>query len=432
MKIQVNAKEFKYISDNSKECDEKTAFLITKSSGKYIKEAGEFGAKISLTPYDLKDFLNLNIKIIGVTGTNGKTTTTALIYSLLLDLGYKVALLGTRGFFVNDELIKEKSLTTPALIEIYANIDFASKQNCDFFVMEVSSHAIEQERIEGLEFALKIHTNITQDHLDYHKTLQNYIDVKNSFFEDESPKLLNKDDKNIQFNFKNAYTYSIESASVFKIMAYSLNDGISAVIKAFEENETFYSNLYGLFNLYNLCAGISAVKILTNKPLKEICEVVENFAGVSGRMEIVSEKPLIIVDFAHTPDGMKQVLDSFKNQNLIVVFGAGGDRDRSKRALMGKVAEIFAKKIIITSDNSRSENPKEIMQEILSGIKESQKVTLIEDRKEAIKLAMQIQDKNDVLLILGKGDEEYQIIGDKKLHFSDKEVVKELLEVIGG
>lgn len=430
MKIEVDASEFKFISDNSKECDDRTAFLITKSSQKYVEDAERNGAKVSVNPEDLKEFLNLNIKIVGVTGTNGKTTTSALIYSLLLDLGYRVAMLGTRGFFINDKLISKKTLTTPSLLELYSNIHLATEKKCDFFIMEVSSHAIAQERIEGLEFALKIHTNITQDHLDYHKSLQEYIAVKNSFFADESPKLINKDDKKIEFNFKNAYTYSLEVASVFKIMAYSLNDGVSAVIKGYDETETFHSNLYGLFNLYNLCAGISAVQILTKKPLKDICDEVDNFAGVSGRMEIINEEPLVIVDFAHTPDGMKQVFDSFKNRDITVVFGAGGDRDKSKRALMGKNAEIFAKKIILTNDNPRSEKPLDIIEDILNGIDKKDKVKIIEDREEAIKFAIKNQNSSEIVLILGKGDEEYQIIGDKKIAFNDKIVVKKLLGLI--
>lgn len=430
MKIEINASEFKYISDNSKECDTKTAFLITKTSQKYMEDAEKNGAKVSVNPEDLKDFLNLNIKIVGVTGTNGKTTTSAIIYSLLLDLGYSVAMLGTRGFFINDKLIKKKTLTTPSLLELYSNINLATEKKCDFFIMEVSSHAIEQQRIEGLEFALKIHTNITQDHLDYHKSLQEYIAIKNSFFADESPKLINKDDKKIEFNFKNAYTYALEVASIFKIMAYSLNDGVSAVIKAYDKTETFHSNLYGLFNVYNLCAGISAVQILTKKPIKEICEEIDNFAGVSGRMEVISEEPLVIVDFAHTPDGMKSVFDSFKNSDITVVFGAGGDRDKSKRALMGKNAEIFAKKIILTNDNPRSEKPLNIIEDILNGIDNREKVKIIENREEAIKFALKNQNKSEIVLILGKGDEEYQIIADEQIPFNDRIVVQKSLGLI--
>lgn len=431
LRVRVNYRDFKYISDNSKECNSESAFLVTKSSKKYLEEAKERGSKIYLTPENLRDFLNLDIKIIGITGTNGKTTTSAIIYSLLLDLGYSVALLGTRGFYIDDEKLKEKSLTTPSLLELYSDIDLASKRGCDFFIMEVSSHAIEQERIEALNFELKILTNITQDHLDYHKTLENYIAIKNSFFQDESNKLINKDETKANFNFRNSYTYSIESASVFKILAYSLNNRVSAVVKAFDEMESFHSNLYGLFNLYNLIAGISAVKILTKKPLKDICEAVENFAGVAGRMEVISEKPLIIIDFAHTPDGMKKVLESFKDREVVTLFGAGGDRDRGKRALMGRVAESFSKRVILTSDNPRSEVPERIIEDILEPIKTSKKVTSIVDRAKAIEYAIETLSESEILLILGKGDESEQIIKDKRVPFSDRELTLSLLNKIG-
>ena len=429
LKIKVDAKDFKYISDNSKEADKDTAFLITKSSEKYIEDAEKNGAEISLYPEDLYDFFDLDIKIIGITGTNGKTTTTAIIYSLLLDLGYRVALLGTRGFFINDERIKEKGLTTPSLFDLYLDIKKAKELGCDFFVMEVSSHAIEQNRIEGLEFALKVHTNITQDHLDYHKTLQSYIDVKNSFFQDETLKLVNKDDKNIDFNPKNAYSYSIDSSSSFAIEAYSLANKISAVVTFANEKEEFHSELYALFNLYNLLAGIASVKLLTKKPLKEICEEVDNFAGVAGRLEVVNENPLVIVDFAHTPDGLKKVLEEFKTANVTAVFGAGGDRDRGKRAIMGRVVARYAKKTIITSDNPRSEEPQAIIDDILENIENRDNIFTFVDREEAILFALENQVEEEIVIIFGKGDETYQIFKNETIHFDDREVVREFFEV---
>lgn len=429
MKIELNHNEFKYISDNSKDVDVDTAFLITKSSQKYLNDAEKNGAKISLTPYDLYDFFDLDIKIVGITGTNGKTTTSAIIYSLLLDLGYSVALLGTRGFFVNDEQLKPKGLTTPSLFELYLDIAKAKELGCEYFIMEVSSHSIEQERIEGLNFALKIITNITQDHLDYHKTLQEYTRVKNSFLEDDSPKLINKDDSKIVFNTKNAFTYSLDSLASFQILAYSLENRVSAIIKSFAGESEFHSNLYGLFNLYNLLAGISAVNILTKKPMAEICECVENFYGVEGRVEIVSENPLIIIDFAHTPDGIKNILETFRNKKLVTLFGAGGDRDKTKRPIMGEIVSRYSQKIVVTSDNPRSEEPMDIINDILVGIKNRDRVVVLEDREEAINFAIKNLESNEVLLILGKGDENYQIFKDKTTHFSDKEVVEKYLEM---
>ncbi len=428
MKIDFNLNGFKYLSDNTKEIDKDTLFLLTAQNEKYTKD---LEIKNKITPKELIGLWELeSVKVVGVTGTNGKTTTTALIYSLLLDLGKSVALQGTRGVFVNDEVLEQKHMTTPSILETLFNIKRAKDAyNIEYFVMEVSSHAIAQKRIEDLEFALKVHTNVTSDHLDYHKTIQEYQRVKSSFFLDDSPKLINKDEeKNLKYNRIGAYTYGVEEPATFKVMAYSLNsDGISGVIQYHQEQEVFFSGMMGLFNLYNLVAGISAVKILTNEPLAKICEMVENFGGVSGRMEVVSQNPTVIVDFAHTPDGIYKVLDSLKEKDLVVVFGAGGDRDKTKRAKMGAVAGRFAKKIYITSDNPRSEEPEDIIKDILAGLKGKEGVQAITNRKEAIKRALDELKEGEILLILGKGDESYQEIKGQKIPFDDREVVRELL-----
>ncbi len=428
MKIKVTNKPYEYITDNSSELDGKSAFFATKQNEKFHQDAKEKGA-LFITPNELKELLNINdIAIIGITGTNGKTTTAAAIYSFLLDLGESVALQGTRGFFVDDERVGEKSLTTPPLLETLYNIYRAKERGCRYFVMEVSSHAIDQGRIEDIAFALKIFTNITQDHLDYHKTFEAYKRVKSSFFSDETPKLINKDAQTIDFNIKNAYTYALEKPATYNILAFSLRDGISAMMRHFGDEATFHSPLFGLFNIYNLLAAIAAVQILTKKGIEEICEVVGNFAGVSGRMEVVSTKPLAIVDFAHTPDGMEQVLNSLKDRDIALVFGAGGDRDREKRVMMGRVADRFAKKIYLTSDNPRGEDPNVIIDEIYKGIVDKKKVTIEPDRKEAIKKAVLDLNEDELLLVLGKGDEEYQIIGNQKLPFDDRVEVKSAIK----
>lgn len=430
MKIKLQTKECGYITDNSKECDKDTAFFISEQSRQYTQDAKEHGAKAFISPEELKKIYGIqDIKIVGITGTNGKTTTAAAIYSLLLDLGEKAALQGTRGFFINDEKIKGKGLTTPSIFNTLNNLKKAKDQGCGYFIMEVSSHAIDQNRIEGLDFALKVFTNLTQDHLDYHKSFEEYRAVKSSFFQDESKKLINKDAKKIDFNIKNCYTYAADLPSTFAIAAYSMNDGISAVLKHFEKLVNFHSPLHGLFNLYNLTAAIGAISMMTEYSLEKICEEVENFAGVSGRMETVSNDPLVIVDFAHTADGIKNVLDSIKNRDLIVVFGAGGDRDRSKRALMGAVAEKFSKKLIITSDNPRSEDPMDIIRDIIEGVDEESDTLVIPDRKKAIEVALDsIEDpEKEAVFILGKGDEEYQEIKGKKIPFEDKKIVLEIL-----
>lgn len=382
-----------------------------------------------------------DMKIVGITGTNGKTTTAAIMYSLLLDLGYRVGLLGTRGLFINDKQYKPKGLTTPSVLELYENLSLATQHECDYFIMEVSSHAISQERIAGLNFALKILTNITSDHLDYHKSIEEYREVKNSFLNTYGPKLINADEKNALVHDKESYFYGIENRGNLSVEVYALEDGIEAhilwqekVVGAGQGAKMTQQNcercaistyLYGKHNLYNLLAALAAVKILTCKPLAGIAQVLEHFGGVSGRMEVVNQEPLVIVDFAHTHDGMAQIFESFYKRKIVVVFGAGGDRDKSKRPKMGACAQKYAHKIYITSDNPRSENPQVIINDILSGMQQDEHVIIEPDRRRAIHLALSSLDKDEVLLILGKGDETYQIVGNQKLHFDDREVVKE-------
>lgn len=430
MKIELQGKEYRYITENSSECNEECAFVLTAQNEKYLQDAKNRGARAIIDISDVAQEFGIDkIKIVGITGTNGKTTTASAIYSFLLDLGYKVAMQGTRGFFMNDELVEGKSLTTPSVLNTYRHIYQAVEAGCEFFIMEVSSHAIAQKRIEGLHFELKILTNITQDHLDYHKTIGEYTAVKNSFFQDESKKLINKDEPKASFNFKNTFTYGIENAATYRLIAYSLNNATSGIIQNIKDVVPFTASLHGFFNLYNLMAAISATHILSGKKLEEVCEVVDNFAGVSGRMEQVSETPNVIVDFAHTPDGIAQVLNALKEKELLVVFGAGGDRDRSKRPLMGKVAASLAKKLYITSDNPRHEDPQDIVNDILEGIEDKSAVSIELNRKEAIKMALNEQQDDEVVVILGKGDESFQIIYDEKFAFDDREIVRELLSI---
>lgn len=426
MKLSINNKIF---TDNTNELEKDTFFVVSKQNEKFKDIAINGGFEL-LNSSELKNYLDMSsIKIIGVTGTNGKTTTASTIYKILLNLGYKVALQGTRGFFINEICVEDYSLTTPVQLGNFINIQKAIQNSCQYFVMEVSSHAIEQNRIEGLSFALKIHTNITRDHLDYHKTIEEYIRVKNLFLSDESKKLINIDDKVVKFNPKNSFTYSLENSSNFKVLKYELKDNMNVEFLYENKNYKFSTNMMGIFNIYNLIASIAAVHITTNEKLENICKVVENFNSISGRMEIVSTKPLVIVDFAHTPDGMDEVLKSFPNKEIICVFGAGGNRDALKRPLMGEVASKYSKHIVVTSDNPRFEEPKKIIEDILNGIDDKSNVIVIEDRKEALKKAISLANDKSVVLILGKGDERAQIIGDKKFEFSDKDEVLKILEV---
>jgi UDP-N-acetylmuramoyl-L-alanyl-D-glutamate--2,6-diaminopimelate ligase len=417
-----------FVTEDTREAKENIYFLKTAQNSKYI-ETLQDGVKI-ITPKELSTIWGLDrLKVVGITGTNGKTTTAAIIYSTLTDLGEVAALQGTRGFFVNDKQLEQKSLTTPSILQTMRNMKVALEHSASYFVMEVSSHAIVQDRIQDIEFAIKIFTNVTQDHLDFHKTIDEYRKVKSQFFLDETLKLINKDEaKKIVFNDKNAYSYSLDEPSTFKIEAFSLQSGITAAINYMGQLATFRSNLVGLFNVYNLAAAIGAIKLLTKKPLEDICEAIEGFGGVSGRMEVISHEPTVIVDFAHTPDGMIKVLESIKDKDIAVVFGAGGDRDKDKRPKMGLAAARYAKKIYITSDNPRSEDPQTIIEDIAKAIEGKEGVVKLVDRKEAINRAIsELDSKNEVLLILGKGDESYIEIGNQKIPFDDREVAREAL-----
>ncbi|WP_228580326.1 UDP-N-acetylmuramoyl-L-alanyl-D-glutamate--2,6-diaminopimelate ligase [Campylobacter coli] len=416
-----------FITDNTLECEKDCYFLKTAQNMNFASDALEKGVKI-IDVEECKKLLKIdeNIKIIGITGTNGKTTTAAAIYSILLDLGFKCGLCGTRGAFINDEQIDEKSLTTSPILKTLEYLQLATQKKCDFFIMEVSSHALVQNRIEGLKFAAKIFTNITQDHLDFHGNFENYKAAKELFFTDESLKFINKDTLMIKFNVRNTFTYGIENPSLYQVKAYSLEDGISAIVALKDQSFHIDSPLLGLFNLYNLLAASACVNELVKPNLKDLEKAISGFGGVCGRVEQVANG--VIVDFAHTPDGIEKVLDTLKNKKLIVVFGAGGDRDKTKRPLMGKIVEHFAKIAIITSDNPRSEEPKDIMNEILSGFQNPDKALMIEDRKEAINKALKLKEKDDLVVILGKGDENTQEIKGIKHPFSDKAVVNEILK----
>ncbi|GAA8120079.1 UDP-N-acetylmuramoyl-L-alanyl-D-glutamate--2,6-diaminopimelate ligase [Helicobacter pylori] len=425
---------YSFLSDNTNEVLEnpkEILFVKTPLNEKYSPLIAEKNLAI-LDSNELKNYFDFKIKIVGITGTNGKTTTASLMYSLLLDLNKKTALLGTRGFFINDTQIKEKGLTTPTLLELYSDLEEAMRLKCEYFIMEVSSHAIVQKRIAGLDFALKILTNITSDHLDFHQNIENYRDTKNSFFRDEGLKVINRDETNALFNPINARTYALDKKAHLNIQAFSLTPSISASLcyqqdlrnPNLKEIVLIHSPLLGRYNLYNILAGVLGVKLLTQLPLEAIAPLLENFYGVKGRLEILHSKPLVIVDFAHTIDGMQQVFESFKSQKITALFGAGGDRDKTKRPKMGEVASYYAHKIVLTSDNPRSENEEDIIKDILKGISDSSKVVIEKDRKKAILNALENLKDDEVLLVLGKGDENTQIFKDKTIFFSDQEVIK--------
>lgn len=428
MKISLNKKEF--ITDNSLEIDENAYFVLTNSNSKFLSHAQTKTDKI-IRPSEALKLLNLKpIEIIGITGTNGKTTSASLIAHILNVNGIKTALAGTRGAFLPDRKIAPKGLTTSQFLETLNYLKQASEAGCKYFVMEVSSHAIAQNRIEALEFSQRIFTNLSQDHLDFHKTFEEYARTKSKFFQNTEKKIINLDDENINYIKTGSKFYSLKDPEAdYFVSEYDLKQGIKACIKFKNEELKFNAKLEGKFNLYNILCAFSSVYELGILSLDKIKNGIESFEGVAGRMEVVSTNPLIIVDFAHTPDGIEKVLSSLEGKKLVVIFGAGGDRDKTKRPLMAKAVSKYAYKTIVTSDNPRTENPLSIIEDIKKGfLNEGENIFYEEDRKKAITLGLSLIKNDEVLVILGKGDEETQEINGEKFPFSDKEVVLNLLK----
>ncbi len=381
MKITIDNK---IITDSTSEYRKGELFLLTTQNQKYYTNQS------FITPKEL--LTNTNTKFIGITGTNGKTTTAFLIGYILDKLGYKVGVQGTEGFYLNGKKMENKTLTTPPIL---ATIQRVYKYKPQFFVMEVSSHAISQNRIDGISFDLKLFTNLSQDHLDYHHSMDEYKKVKESFFQDDVLKIINKK-YNLNTNPNNIYFYPL--------------------------NKIYPTKLMGAFNQENFQLAILGVSKLLNLRLEEIAKIAYEFSGLGGRMEEVTNK--VIVDFAHTPDGMEKVLSSI-DDTKIVVFGAGGDRDKSKRKLMGEIADKYADYIVLTNDNPRCEDEISIIKDIQKGIKHTP-CEVILDRKKAIQRALKLK-KDNYVFVLGKGDEEYIEKCGKKIPFKDKKVIRECL-----
>ncbi len=394
------------ITDNTKELSENKLFLKTKQNKKYAKNITKY-----TTPEELINNLNLKTKFIGITGTNGKTTTAFVLGYLLNQAGYNVGIQGTEGFYYNGEKKEPKTLTTPPIL---TTIKRAVKYEPDFYIMEVSSHAIVQKRTEGIKFSAKILTSFSQDHLDFHKTMQEYKKVKESFFQDESVKIING-----EWRMENGECIVNCSGYDFYINCKNLHVLEKPIVDDIP--------MAGEFNKMNFSLALKTVQIFTNSPFSILNSQLKHFKGVPGRMEIVSKSPLVIIDFAHTPDGMEKVLSAVEGKK-IAVFGAGGDRDKDKRRLMGRVADKYADYIILTEDNPRCEDADEICKAIVKGIKKTP-FEIITDRKEAIKKALEIAKENKLtLMLLGKGDENYIEYCDGRIDYSDRDIVKKLLE----
>ena len=377
------------------------------------------------------------LKLVGVTGTNGKTTTVTLLFNLFRGLGYNVGLLSTVENKINNSIIPSTHTTPDALTlnELLANM---VEQGCQYAFMEVSSHAIVQHRITGIHFTGGAFSNITHDHLDYHKTFDEYIRAKKLFFDnlqDDAFVLTNKDDRNglvmLQNTKAKKYTYGLKSVADFKcrVVENHLNGLLLNI-----DNQEVWVKLIGLFNAYNVLV-VYAISQLLKQDKVQVLTTLSNLNSVEGRFQYIKSKNGIvaIIDYAHTPDALKNVLETIKdirtgNEQIFTLVGCGGDRDVAKRPIMAKIACEYSNKVILTSDNPRSENPEDILNQMEAGINpvDAKKTLRISDRKEAIKTAVAFAKDGDIILIAGKGHEKYQEIKGVKYPFDDFEIVKEL------
>lgn len=429
---------------------------VIKRGVKYIIQEGNFDLSVdnNYKIENLREYVGLlasykynypskKFKTIGVTGTNGKTSITQWLAQIYTNLGKKSAVIGTVGSGIYPS-IKDSAATTPDPITLQRLCHEFLNENVYLAAMEVSSHALDQGRVNGIQFETAIFTNLTQDHLDYHLTIENYYQAKSNFFywQQLQNLIINIDDT----YGKHLYDGLKAENTVAKIITYGLNcadvtatdiviglNGTRFTLKYNLEKITITANVIGIFNVYNILA-VASYMILDGYSLKAIADAIGAIKPVVGRMDAIfsENKPLVIVDFAHSPDALKNVLQSLHNVEskgrIFCVFGCGGDRDKSKRPIMGEIVVNNADYAIVTSDNPRTEDPKTIIDQIISGISVgTNNFAVISDRKKAIEHAVAIAEENDIILIAGKGHEEYQEINGVKHHFSDFEVVRDAL-----
>ena len=411
----------KVVAEKNVQCS--VPLEIVENTEEYLKEAlkKEYADKIN------------TLKIIGITGTNGKTTTAYLIYQLLNDLGEKAAYIGTIGFKTpNEEIVTEN--TTPDILTIYSLLLHALETSCNTVVMEVSSHALSYERIYGLHIDIAAFTNLTEDHLDYHKTMENYLNAKLKiidYMQKDSKLIVNSDDEaskafvnkfgsGIKLGYNNKkYDYNIEKANITPAETH--------ITFTYENKEyEVTTNLTSKFNVYNYMTAL-AILHECGYSLQEIISKTKDLHAPKGRCETHKvNNGYAVIDYAHTPDAVEKVITAYnelKKGKVITIVGCGGDRDPIKRPIMGNIATTLSDYTILTSDNPRTEDPAKIMEDILKGVKsDNYEVEL--DRKTAIKKGIEMLKPEDILLILGKGHEDYQIIGHTKIHLDDAEEVE--------
>ena len=395
---------------------------ISRGAIKVIAEYGNYSVDTIIVD-DTNEYLDnyikdnyVDINIIGVTGTNGKTTTCYLVYQLLNELGLSCAYIGTLGYIYKDINI-ELDNTTPSKLELYNLLVKSKYLGCNYVVMEISSQALDQDRVNFIKLKYIIYTNITRDHLDYHKTLSNYIDSKLKIFnllDINGISLINNDDKySNKFKLYNYKTYGYKDSD-YTIDKYNNINGNKYTI-----------NLIGKHNMYNVLASISLLYEM-GYTYNELKNIVPNLKAPSGRMEVINYNTnKIIIDYAHTPDAVENVLKSIKEITtgcIITIIGCGGNRDKGKRKMMGEIATKMSTYVIFTSDNPRFENPLDILNDITVNL-DKNNYEIEVNRENAIKKGIQLLTNNDILMVLGKGHEKYQIIGDTKIPFDDKQIV---------
>ena len=399
----------------------------------------------TIVPY-FHDYPARKMRVVGITGTNGKTTTSYITRAILRKAGYKVGLIGTIQIMIEDEVLPIHN-TTPDVVELQHTLAMMRDKGMDYVVMEVSSHALDQNRVAGIEFDTAVFTNLTQDHLDYHKTLENYMLAKAKLFDHVSEPgckqgktaVVNIDDAAGATMLAHAkcqhLTYAIEKEADLRATDILVHaNGAEFVLHHESFGEMKLSlHITGIFNVYNVMSAVGAA-LSEHIDASVIKEALEAFTAVPGRFELVKagQDFSIIVDYAHTPDGVENVLQTARKiakRRIIAVFGCGGDRDRGKRPKMGRIAGQKADFVIVTSDNPRTEDPEAIIADILPGLKETRTPYVVRpDRREAIAYAIENHCPGDVIILCGKGHEDYQIIGKTKVHMDEREIVAEILE----
>jgi len=413
-------------------CENLPAEIVENVTYIKVADSNEILGKLASAFYG---FPSSKIRVIGVTGTNGKTSIATLLYKMFLRLGYKTGLLSTISYRIN-EREETASHTTPNALKIQQLLAEMVDAGCEYCFMEVSSHAVHQKRISGIEFIGGIFTNISHDHLDYHKTFAEYIKAKKAFFDSLSEKafaITNVDDKNglvmLQNTVAKKVTFSTRSVADFHCKV--IENHFDGMLLNMDGSET-WTRFVGKFNASNLLA-VYATAIQLGQNKEEVLTIISDLQPVQGRFETVRslDGKLAIIDYAHTPDALKNVLDAIseirsRNEQVITVVGAGGDRDKTKRPEMAHEAALASDKVILTSDNPRTENPTQIIKDMEAGVdaKFRNKVVSIESRRDAIKTAAMLAQPGDIILIAGKGHENYQEVNGVKHHFDDKEEIE--------